>query len=373
MDKPLQGRSARSAEFVGAASSRLTRRTVLVLALGAGVAALGGCRSARASGPTADGAGQDTARSAPRPAVPTRRAAAGHSLQQLTVGGVSRRYLRFEPAGLDPAAPAPLVVVLHGRGGTGTIAERIYGMSALADAYGFVVAYPDALGDPSTWNADLLHARSEPDDVGFVRALVEQEAAARPIDPSRTFACGHSSGAMMTYALAAEASDLFPAVGVVAGTIGVQGRGGAVSTVRRPPRPASVIHVHGTDDQLVPYHGGGRRGAGGFVSAPDSVRFWVAHNGCDPLPTTEQQGASRRETYAGGQDGAEVTLWTVQGGGHLWPKPDSPAGPPGTTAGISATDLIWAFFASHPRAVGGTSGRARPAAGPPVGSATVVG
>jgi len=342
----------------------MTRRAMLALTLGAGAAALSGSLSARASSAppvpptqtvTAGTTPAASARRAPATgvgagAVARQAATAGRSVHQLTVGGVSRRYVRHEPTGLDPATPAPLVLVLHGRGGNGAIAERMYDMNDLADTYDFVVAYPDALGDPPTWNADFLHQRAEPDDVGFIRALVEQEARTRPIDAARTFACGYSSGAMMTYALAAEASDLFPAVGIVAGTIGVQGRSGMASTVRTPPRPISVIHVHGTDDELVPYNGGSQRGPAGFVSVADSVRFWVAHNGCDPTPTTEQRGPSRRETYAGGQDGADVTLWTVQGGGHTWPKPTSPPAPAGTMAGISATDLIWAFFQAHPRA-----------------------
>ena len=133
----------------------------------------------------------------------------------------------------------------------------------------------------------------------------------------------------------------------------LQARNGMTATIKPPPRPVSVIHFHGTEDELIPYDGGPSRVPNplpGFVGVADSVRFWVEHNGCGPAPTTEQRGASRRETYSGGRDGSEVTLWTVQGGGHGWPKPGSPAGPPGTTAGISATALLWEFFQAHPRA-----------------------
>ena len=311
---------------------RVTRRALLALLGGAGAMALGGCRRARASTPITATATQ-----------------AGRSVQELTVGGVARRYVRYEPPGLDPVAPVPLVLVLHGRGSNGTQAERLYDMREQSDAHGFVVAYPDALGTPPGWNAGLGGVDSRTDDVGFIRALVDREAGTRAIDPRRTFVCGHSSGGIMAYKLAGEASDLFPAIGVVAGAIGYRLPSGSLLTIPTPERPVSVIHFHGTDDPLVPYAGGASRWPVRFVSVADSIGFWVAQDGCDPAPTGETIGVSRRETYGGGHDGSVVTLWTIQGGGHGWPKTSGFASVAVSPAGISATELIWAFFADHPR------------------------
>ena len=153
---------------------KLTRRAALALTIGAGAAALSGCQSARAS------AASQPAGPAASPAPDLGRAratASGRSVEQVTVDGVARRYVRYEPPGLDPAAPVPLVLVLHGRGGSGTIAERMYEMSEQSAAHGFVVAYPDALGDPPTWHSGLGMGGSQADDVAFIRALVEREAA----------------------------------------------------------------------------------------------------------------------------------------------------------------------------------------------------
>jgi polyhydroxybutyrate depolymerase len=354
---------------------KTTRRAMLALTLGAGAAALGGCRYARANAqpqpdeqlpivdPTAAAQAEAEpaapARAAGRPARPQAappvgrgRAAApasGRSVEQLTVDGVERQYVRYEPAGLDETASVPLVLVLHGRGGTGPIAELLYDMNEQADAHGFVVAYPTALGDPPTWHSGLGMGGGQGDDVAFIRALVEREASRRPLDRARIFVCGHSSGAMMSYRLAGEASDLFPAVGIVAGAVGMRGPNGATMTIQKPDRPVSIIHFHGTADPLVPYTGGTRRGPAGFVPVADSIRFWVDADGCDPTPTTETIGVARRETYGNGRDGSEVTLWTIDGGGHGWPKETGRSNVAVTPAGISATELIWAFFAAHPR------------------------
>ena len=194
----------------------------------------------------------------------------------------------------------------------------------------------------------------KPSDVAFIRALVDRERAVRPLDSLRTFACGHSSGAIMSYRLAAEASDLFAAVGVVAGTIGYQLANGRAWNFGEPQRPVAVIHFHGTDDPLVPYNGGSRRGEGnGVISVAESISFWVSHDGCDSTPAqqeTSPDGRSTRQTYSGGRDGTEVTLWTTQGGGHEWPGwTPAQASPQRARSDISATNLIWQFFAAHPR------------------------
>jgi polyhydroxybutyrate depolymerase len=320
----------------------MTRRTLLGTALGAAVVSLGGCRSARAAGTRAEPPASVVRQPAP---------ADGRSVETIDVGGVTRRYIRYQPPGHDPSAPFPLVLVLHGAGSSGGGAERLYGMSEVAAREGFVVAYPDAEGEPRAWNAGFNPFATRADDGAFLRALVEREAARRPIDEQRRFVCGHSSGAMMSYRLAGEASDLVAAVGIVAGSIGYRLPTGGTVTIPEPSQPVAVVHVHGTDDPLVPYQGGGGRRGGGFLSVAESMEFWVRHDGCDPTPEIETtpDGGATRQSYHGGRAGTDVTLWTIQGGGHEWPgwsiAPQRGAG------AVSATDLIWRFFAAHPRQV----------------------
>ena len=70
------------------------------------------------------------------------RATQAHTLE---VGGVTRSYLLHVPPAL-PAGSAPLVLVFHGGGGTGTGVERLTRFSELADREGVLVAYPDGIG-----------------------------------------------------------------------------------------------------------------------------------------------------------------------------------------------------------------------------------
>ena len=56
-----------------------------------------------------------------------------------------------------------------------------------------------------------------------------------------------------------------------------------------------------------------------------------------------------RKVYAAKKGGAEVVLYTIEGGGHTWPGRQPPVRFIGkSTAKISANDLIWEFFQKHP-------------------------
>src|SRR5215218_9185695 len=98
-----------------------------------------------------------------------------------TPDGRDRTYHVYVPAGLEPGAPVPLLVALHGGTGWGTQFERSSGLDELADRHGFVVVYPDGVGVGRnqsalrTWNGGSCYgpaARQDVDDVAFVRLLV---------------------------------------------------------------------------------------------------------------------------------------------------------------------------------------------------------
>jgi polyhydroxybutyrate depolymerase len=189
------------------------------------------------------------------------------------------------------------------------------------------------------------------DDVGFIRALLEDLMHVVRVDPSRVYVTGLSNGAIMAYRLAAELSDRIAAVAPVAGTMGT---GECL-----PRRAVSVLHIHGTEDEFIPFAGGrGKRSITGtdFRPVEDSIRAWARANGCQPdpaierLPDTASDGTTvTRKTYSGGADGAEVVLVVVHGGGHTWPGRPARSTVLGRASGnVSANDMMWDFFRRHP-------------------------
>ncbi len=246
----------------------------------------------------------------------------------------------------------------HGSNSNGQIQKEFTGLNEYAEKHGFVVVYPFGTGQRERllfWNAgiccgDAFEARV--DDVAFVRAMLTDLYSCLPIDHGRIYASGMSNGAMMAYLLASEMAETFAAIAAVAGPM-------AIRTIR-PSRPVSVIHFHGEFDEFTPYEGGqGRRSVTNTVhlSIPETIRAWVAANGCAPQPVTtmlrpEVDDGTQIELfeYGPGPTGAEVQLYYVHGGGHTWPnRPPRPFILGKSTENLDANETMWAFFTKHAR------------------------
>jgi polyhydroxybutyrate depolymerase len=272
----------------------------------------------------------------------------GQSTQTIESGGVSRTFHLYRPQGLTDAVP--LVVMLHGGFGNGAQAERAYHWDSAADGGRFLVAYPDGLN--RAWNAGTCCGQPQHenvDDVGFITAMVaaiEQEIL---IDRARVYVTGMSNGAMMALRLGCQ-SDTFAAIAPVAGTLLTDCAGA---------RPTSVLQIHGTADDRVPYNGGPGKafGANGNprVDGPsaESVNAtWRSIDGCGS-PTSTSAGDVTTQT-AGCPDGRTVELISVAGAGHQWPGGDpSPiaewVGIPAPSTALDATGTIWQFFTQNHR------------------------
>jgi poly(3-hydroxybutyrate) depolymerase/CubicO group peptidase (beta-lactamase class C family) len=253
---------------------------------------------------------------------------------KLRHGGRDRRYLLHAPEH-DPSSPGlPLLVVLHGGGGS---AEQVRENTGLADVgvrAGFVVVFVDGTGPLRekllTWNSggiDVHAATYDVDDVGFLREVVHDVMKKVPIDARRVFAAGHSNGGMMCHRLARQAADVFRGIAVVAGAMNFTSEDQRV--------PIAALLIHGTADRHVLYRGGepevstGRAGKRVDASVQSAVDYYVARNGLLGYPVVKEEkdkawGKLRVEDYAKprpGHDGAvlPVRVVTLEGGGHSWP------------------------------------------------------
>jgi polyhydroxybutyrate depolymerase len=302
------------------------------MAVGALLAAtaLSGCTAAQAARPATD----------PPAALPV-----GASTHSIEAGGVSRTYILYRPASL-PAA-APLVVMLHGGFGSASQAEKSYGWDAEADQGHFLVAYPDGLNH--AWNTGGgccgTPGRTGVNDVGFITAMVAAIERQAPVDTGRVYATGISNGGIMAYTLACRTS-VFAAIGPDSAT-----ELGSCPA----PGPLSVIHIHGTADTRIPYQGGEGQGVAHIdgPSVPSLNARWRAIDHC-AAPVARTAGTVTTAT-ASCPGGRAVELITIAGAGHQWPGSASKpliqrilgTDPPSTA--LNATQVIWQFFAAHPR------------------------
>jgi len=265
----------------------------------------------------------------------------GNATWTIQSGGVSRTMIVHVPTGYDPARGTPLVVNFHGYTSDAAQEALLSLMSPKADAAGFVVIYPNGTGAPQSWNAGACcgsAAATGVDDIAFVKDLLAAANDRLCIDPARVYATGMSNGGFLSHRIGCELADRFAAIAPVAGVLGM--------TSCTPARPIPVLGFHGTLDTLVPY---GCDPAIGFPAVADTYAAWAARDACASTPVeTFRNGDAHCSTYSGCAGGAEVTLCTIDGGGHTWP-----GGTPVPTLGltstdISATDTMWTFFAAHP-------------------------
>jgi polyhydroxybutyrate depolymerase len=242
--------------------------------------------------------------------------------------------------------------VFHDNGSQPEIIAAVTGFNGKADAEGFVVVYPRGTTNRQapnrfSWNGGLCCGSAQKDnvdDVGFLRALLDDLAGVVPVDPRRIFATGMSNGALMSYRLGCEMADRIAAIGPVAGTQNLADC--------RPDQPLSVVHFHGTADPIDPYDGGIGKWSKtlSFASVKDTITFWVTADQCPETVIQEVSGSIVHESHTPCSNGTAVELYTIQDGTHTWPG-GTQVGTRTvkTTQDIIATDILWDFFVRHPK------------------------
>jgi len=162
----------------------------------------------------------------------------------------------YVPTGYTGAKACPLIVALHGLGGTEDSMFEAYGkrLPALAEERGYIIAAPLGyridggygwgVSPPPSDAAYRRHTELSEQDVMQVLQRVKQFYK---IDESRIYLMGHSMGGIGTWRLAAKYPDLWAALAPFAGT-------GAPSTLAAARHIPEFV-VHGDADRTVPVQG----------------------------------------------------------------------------------------------------------------------
>ena len=292
-----------------------SRRLALVLGLASGLAACGGSQE-----PTL-----------PPEAVPNE--GDGVLGQYVWAGGLRRTYTLFVPD--NPGGQSlPLLIVLHGAGGSGQGMRSAIGLDALASRRRFVVAYPDGLG---TWANGLGTSADYNgiDDVGFIHTLIAHLAANLPIDRRRVHVAGFSDGATMCYQLGCRLTTELASITAVSSGVTI-----FQELYGKPSEPVPVQLISGTLDPIFPWR-----------DVVTTARQWAALNDCrtnktDTLPDSPDDDIQvSRTLYSDCDAGADVRLFIVVGLGHTWPGATWDP----TIVSFSASQQVMDFAVQHPR------------------------
>jgi len=225
----------------------------------------------------------------------------------------------------------PLLVLLHGYGFDGEVAESIWGFKKILDQYDFIYTTPNGTADPTNslfWNATTACCNfygSTIDDTSFLFRLIESIKNIYSIDANRIYLVGDSNGGFMALELAYRFPHLITAV--------VSSAGASDFKIRAPLKSGvHALQVQGTNDTSILYSGGIIGGVT-YPGLEASTRQWVKYNQCSEI-AKEASYKDLFPTITGLetevvtynidclQDGSSE-IWSIMGGGHGLGRPVS--------------------------------------------------
>ncbi|MGH3782146.1 MAG: alpha/beta hydrolase family esterase [Pseudonocardiaceae bacterium] len=271
------------------------------------------------------------------PALPSNPPTADRSelasqAQMVSVGGIRRTYRSIVP--LHVTNRLQLLVVLHGRGQSGSVVASQTGFLGLVEQRRAIVVAPD--GEQRSWNAGhgccgVAGSRRIP-DIPFVAAIVADAVRRWPVDAGRVYLVGYSNGGKLAYSEACAHPTLFAAIATY----------GAVPLSPCTPGTAAVpvLLATGSADRVLPFHGkpGGKPP---LPSVPQALAWLRAQDGCPARAQTGRDGSAVVQQWFGCAGGTEVESVVYPGQGHAWPVVAVTGGPP------AAATVMWAFLSRH--------------------------
>ncbi|MBO4739298.1 MAG: T9SS type A sorting domain-containing protein [Bacteroidales bacterium] len=283
--------------------------------------------------------------------------------------GINREYMIFVPQTYNNT-PTPLLFVLHGMNQDIRSWNSMFEFQRMSDTANVIIVLPQGLEDSATfplvgmynfgpvWNAGISIDTSiytfpikftlggNNDDVGFLLNLVDTVKKKFNIDNERVCFAGFSLGAFMCQRLAMEqTTSVIKYIASVSGTLAKK------YANQNPNVPVSVMHIHGTADEIVNYNTGNltftyntfNLNVSVGLSAPSLVSFWRVKNNISRAPsqynypnTCDDGITFERLDYINGTNNSKNAFIIANQGQHAWyNKPDND---------IDYFEEIFAFF-----------------------------
>ena len=241
--------------------------------------------------------------------------------QQIDGNMISRPVIIQTSTEIDHLKSYPIVIALHGRGGSNT--NWVQPLSKFTNSGAFIGVYPQ--GHLNSWN--LGQEPSNANDAVFISNIIDTLLSYSNVDENKIFAVGNSNGSGMVNVLGGINKRL-KAIAPVASQLTER------TEIKSNAIPLSIFQVNGDQDLLIPIDGGLKLGHP-FMSASDSAKKWATHFNCNHNVAVEETEHTILHTYSDCDDNILIKYLVVKGAGHNIARDYS-----------SLWNDVWDFFSS---------------------------
>lgn len=286
----------------------------------------------------------------------------------LKIAGTLRHYRLFVPSTYARNSDhQPLLIGLHGGGGTPEAFERYSRFSKLSEASGeFIIVYPQGLN--KHWNDGRPGINEAVDDPRFLEQLPRHlsDGVGLRLDRRRVYVAGISNGALMALRIACEQPNWIAGAGVVAAAMSEE-----LFRICKPQKAVPIVFIFGQKDtaflsdgrQVNPVKPEQLRGR--HIGIKASVAYWHTNNRCQahtrpdkPINHYNKKWGQWKDDYTHvfveqhTQCQAPVLWFDIYGGGHRWPDPAATNGRflvkslglGQASHELATAEILWAFF-----------------------------
>lgn len=237
--------------------------------------------------------------------------------------GYERTYELYVPDDLPD--DAPLVIALHQFASSARAMQLLTHLNAMADEMGVMIAYPENF--KFGWNngtADIGRGYSspdveDPDDMGYIVALIDELAETHNIDTEQVYVVGSGNGALMATYLACQIPDKFAGVVSVGATMWEYQADVCPET---QSESVDMLYFIGMQDWFYPMNG---RDLQLTPDRPErytqsyraTMEFWAERNGCD-VSSAYSPANTLHVAYSECETDVRNFMYVVAGGGSAW-------------------------------------------------------
>lgn len=233
----------------------------------------------------------------------------------------------YLPLQYDAKKSWPVIMLLHGFGGTIDIQDNYLTMRFRVSKKGFILVIPEGTPTPNGiktpegedlsgkpfWNATDFccdFGKTGVDDVTYLSRLLDEVKSRYSVDEKRVSLFGHSNGGFMANRLACEIGDKLNGMASLAGGSFKDGK------LCRAPTPNKFLQIHALDDDRIPYTTHPE-----FAGGRETIDQWLTRNRCNAQSKKKNDvdyvflipGAdTQEETWTNCKSGKKVALWTIK-------------------------------------------------------------